>query len=628
MLRHFGICLLLLMLSVFTSCKQEQEARKIPLEDFFRNPDKTNFQLSPDGKQYAFLKPYKNRLNIFVQDLDGKNIKQVTRLTSRNVGSYCWANDKSLIFFPDSRSGAFLYSVDKEGRTIKELFANEKLNIKLINWKNISNNELVLGLNKRDSTVFDAYKLNLTSGALKLVEENPGNIFQWFTDGEGNIRMALASDGVNETLLFREYANLPFKPVVTNNFKTKIKPVAFCDNDRTCIYAISNIKRDKSALVQFDCSLGKETRELYSHDDVDVGDAEYSYKKRKLISVGFETWKRERFYLDSAASAIYRTLQKLLPNTEIIIADQDIAGSKLIVRTFTDRTQGAYYLYQPHLKQLNKLAEINPSIKAEEMCQMQPISFRNREGSVIQGYLTLPLNKEPVNLPVIVIPHGGPTDRNSWGYSSEVQFLANRGFAVFQLNFRGSGGYGKQFWISGFKKWGTFVQDDISDGVNWLIKEGIADPKRIGIYGSGFGGFSALSGLSKHPELYACGASQSGYINLFTYLKAVPPYYKPTLQMYYEMIGNPETDIDYLREASPVFHAVKIKAPVFIAQDSKDPRVKVNETNQFVKELRKRNIPVTYIVKETEKYTLRNPENRYEYYTKLEKFFEKYLSNK
>ncbi len=628
MLRHFGICLLLMVLGLFTHCKQETVARKIPLEDFFRNPEKTNFQLSPDGQQIAYLKPYKNRLNIFVQDVRGKNVRQLTNLTDRNVGFYCWANNSSLLFSPDSRSGAFLYSVDKEGKAVKELFADEKLNIKLINWRNIVSNELVLGLNKRDSTVFDAYKLNLSSGALKLLEVNPGNIFQWFTDGEGNIRMALASDGVNETLLFREYSDSPFKPVVTNNFKTKIKPVAFCDNDRTCIYAITNIKRDRSALVQFDCSLGKETKELYSHADVDVNDAEYSYKKRKLISVGYETWKRERYYLDNAASSIYKELQKLLPNTETIIADQDTAGSKLVIRTFTDRTQGAYYLYEPSAKKLNKLTEINPSIKAEEMCQMQAISFRNREGNIIRGYLTLPLRKDPVNLPVIVIPHGGPTDRNSWGYSSEIQFLANRGFAVFQLNFRGSGGYGKQFWISGFKKWGTLVQDDITDGVQWLIKEGIADSKRVGIYGAGFGGFSALNGLARHPDLYACGAAQSGYINLFTYLKAVPPYYKPTLQMYYEMIGNPETDIDYLREASPVFHADKIKAPVFIAQDSKDPRVKVNETNQFVKELRKRNIPVTYLVKETEKYTLRNPENRYEYYTKLERFFEKYLSNK
>ena len=628
MWQRFGIGLVLLGLWFFTGCKHEKVARRIPIEDFFRNPEKTSFLVSPDGKYISFLKPYKNRLNIFVQDIKNGKIKQITSLTDRNIGFYCWANSDIFLYAPDSRSGAFLYSIDKNGKNNRELFANEKLGLKLINWRNIVNDELIIGTNKRDSTVFDAYKINLNTGALKLLEINPGNIFQWFCDGEGNIRMALASDGVNETLLFREKAGEKFRPVVTNNFKTKIKPVAFCNKDKACIYAISNIHRDKSALVKFDCRTGTEVQELYSHSDVDVSDGEYSHKKHRIVYAVYETWKRERHYLDSSASAVYKSLQKLLPNTEVVISDADTAEAYLIVRTFTDKSQGAYYLYKPQLNKLEKLVEINPSIKAEEMCSMQAVSFRNREGDLIRGYLTIPSGLDPVNLPVIVLPHGGPFDRNSWGYSSEVQFLANRGFAVFQLNFRGSGGYGKKFWIAGFKKWGTLVQNDITDGVNWLIKEGIADRKRIGIYGSGFGGYSALNGLYTEPGLYACGASQSGYINLFTYLKAVPPYYKPTLQMYYEMIGNPETDIDYLREASPVFHADKIKAPVFIAQDAKDSRVKVNETNQFVKELRKRNIPVTYIVKEREKYTLRNPENRFEYYTKLEGFFEKYLSNK
>jgi dipeptidyl aminopeptidase/acylaminoacyl peptidase len=253
---------------------------------------------------------------------------------------------------------------------------------------------------------------------------------------------------------------------------------------------------------------------------------------------------------------------------------------------------------------------------------MKPVSFKSRDGLTINGYLTLPLGFKPKNLPLIVIPHGGdgPTYRNSWGFNSEVQFLANRGYAVFQINFRGSKGYGKKFWIAGFKKWGTDIQNDITDGVNWLVSEGIADKKKIGIYGSGFGGYSALHALAFQPNLYACGASESGFLNLFAYIKSVPPILKPTLQMYYEMVGNPENGIDALRAVSPVFHANRIKAPLLIAQDTKDQRVNVNETNQFVKELKKRKVPITYITKESREFNFRNAESRMNFYTELEKF--------
>jgi len=620
MFRKCRIYLYIILLILFSACRQAEKVRLIPLEDFFRSPEKTSFQISPDGKYISFLQPWKNRLNIYVQSLDGKVLKRVTNDEKNNIGPYYWSNDDQLIFTTDQRAGAYLSTVNRDGSGIRKLLAYEGLRFKFINPKNTSGNELLVALNKRDSTVFDAYSLNIKTGRLKLVERNPGNIFQWFSDNDGKLRMAMASDGVDETLLFRTDEKGPFKPVVTNNFKTKIIPVGFCQGADNCIYVLSNKNRDKLALVKFNCSTGKEVKKIFSHKDVDVSDAGYSVKKRKLIYAGYETWKKERQYIDDSTKAVYTSLQKKLPNTEVVITDQSGDGKKFIVRTFTDRAQGAFYLYTPEDGILKMLSVINPSLKENEMCAMQPVSFKSRDGMTISGYLTLPLGYKPKDLPMVILPHGGPANRNSWGFSSEVQFLANRGYGVLQINFRGSDGYGKAFWISGFKKWGTTVQNDISDGVKWVIEEGIADKKRIGIYGSGFGGFSALHQLCFQPEMYACGASQSGYTNLFTYLKAVPPYYKPTLQMYYEMVGDPESDLEYLRSISPVFHADKIRAPVLIAQDAKDPRVKVNETNQFVKELKKRAIPVTYIVKERERYSLRNPENRYEFYRQLEIF--------
>ena len=610
---------------LLSACAFERSADKIPIEDFFKNPVKTTFKISPDGKYISYQQPYKNRMNIFVQTIDGRNVTRVTNETEYNTTFYCWVNNDDLLFMNDNgrSKSAHLYAVSKTGKNFRGLLPVDSVRVRLIDYDNVINNQILIALNNRDSTIFDAYRLNINDGTLTLAEMNPGNIINWFADEYGMLRLALASDGVNETLLYRNTEKDKFKPVITNNFKNKISPVGFCKTIKSRIYALSNFDRDKTALVEFDCVTGKETKVIVSHPDVDIVEAGYSKSDHKILFAGFETWKRERIYLNDSVKAFYKQLEGLIPNTEIRVTDNDLVEQQFIIRTFTDKTPGAFYHYAPETKKLVKLSDINPSIPEDQMCSMKPVSFKSRDGLKLDGYLTLPLGRKPKNLPLIVIPHGGsgPWHRNSWGFSAEVQFLANRGYAVFQVNYRGSKGYGKKFWIAGFKKWGTDIQNDITDGVKWLIDEGIADKKRIGIYGYGFGGYSALHALSFKPDLYACGASQSGFLNLFAYIKAVPPHFKPTLQMYYEMVGNPEKEMDQLRAVSPVFHASRIKAPLLIAQDKKDLRVNVNETNQFVKELKKRKVPITYITKESRDYNFRNPETRLEFFNELEKFF-------
>jgi dipeptidyl aminopeptidase/acylaminoacyl peptidase len=258
-----------------------------------------------------------------------------------------------------------------------------------------------------------------------------------------------------------------------------------------------------------------------------------------------------------------------------------------VIRTYSDRSFGANYLYDKITDKLTKISDISPWINEKEMSEMKPITYTSRDGFTINGYLTLPPGVEPENLPVLVNPHGGPWVRDNWGFNPEVQFLASRGYAVLQMNFRGSTGYGRKFWESSFKQWGKKMQDDITDGVNWLIGQGIADPKRIAIYGGSYGGYAALAGLTFTPELYAAGVDYVGVSNLFTFLNSIPPYWKPYLEMLYEMVGNPETDKEMLKEVSPVFHVDCIKAPLFIAQGRMDPRVNINESNQMVDALRK-----------------------------------------
>lgn len=299
--------------------------------------------------------------------------------------------------------------------------------------------------------------------------------------------------------------------------------------------------------------------------------------------------------------------------------------NKMVVITYGDKSYPNYYFYDVTKKQLTKLADAAPWIIEDEMCEMKPISYQSRDGMTINGYLTLPKGVEPKNLPVIINPHGGPWAKDNWGYNPEVQFLANRGYAVLQMNFRGSIGYGKKFWESSFKQWGKTMQDDISDGVKWLINQGIANPKKIGIYGASYGGYATLAGMTFTPELYACGVDYVGVSNLFTFMKTIPPYWKPFLDMMHEMVGDPVKDSVLMRNASPVFHVDKIIAPLFIAQGANDPRVNKAEADQMVEALKKRGIDVPYMVKDNEGHGFQNEENKFDFYNEMEKFLAKYL---
>ena len=310
------------------------------------------------------------------------------------------------------------------------------------------------------------------------------------------------------------------------------------------------------------------------------------------------------------------------------IISENKAEDTFLVATYSDRTPGTRYLYHAKADKLVKLGDHNPHINPADMATMKPVTYTSRDGLKIHGYLTLPSGREAKNLPVIVNPHGGPWARDSWRFNPEVQFLANRGFDVFQMNFRGSTGYGRKFWEASFKQWGLTMQDDITDGVQWLIKEGIADPKRVGIYGGSYGGYATLAGVTFTPDLYAAAVDYVGVSNLFTFMKTIPPYWAPFLKMMQEMVGDPEKDKALLTASSPVFHLDKIKTPLFVAQGANDPRVNKNESDQMVEGLKKRGIEVQYMVKDNEGHGFHNEENRFDFYGAMEGFFSKHLAVK
>jgi dipeptidyl aminopeptidase/acylaminoacyl peptidase len=625
-MKNISVSLLFLMLIRASSPAEDSVPSPIPLRDFFRNPQTTGYELSPSGALIGFLKPVDSRLNIFVQPKSGGEAKQITQVKDRDIRGFFWKGDKYLLYLKDNAGDEnfHLYVTGSDGSGTRDLTPFEGVRARMIDGLEDHPTDLILGLNKRNKEVFDAYRLNVESGDLKLIAENPGNIASWTTDHDGNIRVATTTDGVNTSLLYRKTESDAWKTVITTNFKESFAP-QFFTFDNKALYGVSNIGRDKAAIVEFDPETGTETKVLFEQPEVDVSGLHYSRKRKVLTSATYTTWKEERKFFDPEFEAIYKSLNEKLPGYDVYVVSSNKEEDTFIVRTITDRSLGAFYLYDSKSGELTKLADRNPWLKEDQLSEMKPIEYTSRDGLTIHGYLTLPKGKAAKNLPVVVNPHGGPWVRDEWGFNPEVQFLANRGFAVLQMNFRGSTGYGRKFWEASFKQWGQSMQDDITDGVKWLIDQGIADPKRLAIYGGSYGGYAVLEGLTKTPDLYAAGVDYVGVSNLFTFMKTVPPYWKPFLEMMYEMVGNPEKDKSLFEENSPALNADKIKAPLFVAQGAKDPRVNIDESNQIVEALKKHGVDVEYMVKEDEGHGFHNEENRFSFYEAMEKFLAKYL---
>ncbi len=615
--------LLYFLLIITASACREKPPRQIPIVDFFKTPERSYFRISPDGQYISYLTSYKSKPNLYIQSLaDGKGY-MATQFTDDPVTDYFWTYTNQIVFMQDVVSSDSLKMYVLNAKTLKKrpLLAEHRVKVRLLNQSKLQPRILTIGMNKRDEGMFDVYRLDLVTGRLDLYITNPGDITEWISDGDGKIRLARASDGVNTTIMYRTDEQTPFKPVVVTNFRDAVRPIAFTGKGEV-FYALSNIKQDKMALVKINALTGKQTQVVYADPRADILNVEYFNDKHRLDYVSWEETKPKRHFFNDSVKLVYDKLAQAFGNEETRIVDRDVKESKFIVLTSSDHNPGSYYLYDSKTEKLSKLGYANPDIKADELADMKPIKYKASDGLEINGYLTLPKLKNQTRLPMIVMPHNGMWGRNSWGYNAEVQFLANRGYAVLQVNYRGSAGYGKAFRSAGYKEVGGKMQQDITDGVRWAIAQNIADSKRIAIYGSGFGGFSALYGVSFHPELYRCAVMQNGVINFFSYIKDAPPFFKPYLKMVYEMVGNPETEAEHLRSISPVFHTDKIKVPLLVFQGAKDSRANITELNQFVLELRKKNVPVNYILKEDERGYFRNEANRIQMYSEMEKFLD------
>ncbi|TQR31684.1 S9 family peptidase [Lysinibacillus sphaericus] len=612
--------------NVKNGVSNNEGVKEISIEDFMKNPGNGGYHLSPDGNYITYKSAWENRSNVFVKKMnDDSEPVRVSSSTDRDIGGSFWKDD-NLLYVKDKGGDEnfHIYSTTFNGNEEKDLTPYPNVTVALLSDLQGVKDEILITMNKEDAKVFDVYKLNVKTGVTTHVAKNPGNIASWLADHDGNVRLAVTSDGVEGTILYRDSEKDEFKPFIEMKAGDEVMPLAF-SKDNKHIFATSNKGRDKVEVVKYDLE-GKE-EVIMSNSEVDVLGVLYSPEKDKILYGGYITDKAHYQFFDEDFEKLFRKIQNKLgvQESELSINDYNKEMTKFIVNVSSDTVYGKYYYYDSTTDEIKELATLGSWLNPEELAEMHPISYKSRDGLTINGYLTLPKNKEAKNLPLIVNPHGGPWARDMWGFNPETQLLANRGYAVLQMNFRSSAGYGKKFLEAGNKQWGLKIQDDITDGVQWAIDQGIADPKRIGIYGASFGGYATLAGITYTPDLYAAAVDYVGVSNIFTLLNTIPPYWETMREMLYERVGHPEKDKELLTAASPVFHVDKIKTPLFVAQGANDPRVNKAESDQIVEALRARGVEVEYMLKDNEGHGFHNEENRIEFYTAMLKFLDSHL---
>lgn len=644
MIRSARVVITLILLTAAAPALAQQ-APIVDRELFFGDPEISGGQISPDGQFITFVKPYRGVRNIWVKRVDAAfdDARPLTADSSRPVTGYFWTHDSRYVLFVQDRAGNEnfrVYVVDPaapaEAATgvppARDLTPYENIRAAIYAVPRATPDQIIVGLNDRDPQLHDVYRIDINTGERELIIRNDENVAGWMTDNDGTVRMAVRLGPDGETQILRVDGEMLTEVYTCSNEET-CGPIRFHQNGRQ-VYMRTDKGADVnlSRLILLDPETGEETFvESDPEDEVDFAGAAFSDLTGELQAT-FYVGDRVRIYPKTdVRRRDLELLRSKLPEGEISFGSSTADEKKWLVRVARDVDPGSTYLYDRETGDVELLYRSRPELPSEHLAPMRPVRYTARDGLEIHAYLTLPKGVEPRNLPVVILPHGGPWARDVWGYDGYAQYLANRGYAVFQPNFRGSTGYGKRFLNAGNKEWGTgAMQHDITDGVQYLIDEGIADPTKVGIFGASYGGYATLAGLAFTPEVYAAGISYVGPSNLITLLNSIPPYWAPVKKMFDLRLGdqNDPADAERLKAQSPLFSADQIRAPLLVIQGANDPRVNRLESEQIVVALRDLGRHVEYMLAEDEGHGFAGRENRIAVAAAMERFLAPHLGGR
>jgi len=638
------LILTVLMILALAAPVCPQSPPLIDRELFFGDPEIAGAQISPDGAFIAFIKPFKGTRNIWVKKTAEPftNAKPITADTKRPIPAYFWSRDGKYILFVQDKAGDENYNVyavnpadtpasGQDVPTARNLTDVKGVRAAIYAVPRSEPDTIYVGINDRDAAWHDLYKVKISTGERTLIRKNTERITVYVFDLKDQLRLATRSAENGDTEVLRVDAD-KFTKVYTCNVFESCGPIRYHkDGERVYFQTNKGNDVDLVRLELFNPTSGKE--ELVESDPlkrVDFGNAEFSEVSDELIATSYDDERERIYWKDKAFEADYKNLQKQLPGKEINFASSTEDEKLFLISANADTDPGSTYLFDRTTKKLTLQYQIREKLNRSYLAPMKAVKYPSSDGLEIPAYLTLPKGVEAKNLPAVIFPHGGPWYRNSWGYDAFAQFLANRGYAVLQPNFRASTGYGKKFLDAGNKQWGDKMQDDVTWGAKYLIAQGIADPKRVGIMGGSYGGYATLAGVAFTPDVYAAAVSIVGPSNLITLLGSIPPYWEPIRKLFYERMGDPNTPegkAQLLRQ-SPLTSAAKIKTPLLVVQGANDPRVNKRESDQIVVALRDRGFPVEYLVAPDEGHGFARPVNNMAMFASAEKFLAKYLGGR
>ena len=631
--RRLTLAAALIILSIATQSALAQLPTLIPRTILFGNPEKVLPAISPDGKLLAYVAPDQGVMNVWARTIGQTDDHVITADRKRGISVFYWQPDSASILYTQDQNGDenwHLYQTNVQTRETRDLTPFKDVHTEVLSIDPRFPDQMLILMNKRDSAFSDAYRLDLQSGQAELDTQNPGDVNDWGVDNHLQIRALLATlpDGGLEVRV-RDEVKSPWRGLVKLSADDFWSAGLYgFSPDNQSLWLGSSAGTNAARLIEINLATAKQ-KVLAADEQYDVEKALLHPRKHTLEAVRFVRARSEWTLIDQTLKPDFDALGKVRDG-DFDILSRDFADQTWIVSYTMDNGPVYYYAYQRRTRRAQLLFSSRPALEKYTLSRMQPVSFQARDGMTIYGYLTLPVGVAPKGLPMVLLVHGGPWARDTWGFNRWVQWLANRGYAVLQVNYRGSTGYGKKYLQAAIHEWAGKMHDDLIDGVNWTVRQGYVDAKRVGILGASYGGYATLVGLTFTPEVFACGVDIVGISNLVTFIKTVPPYWQVFMSFFYRHIGNPDDpqDAEEMKARSPLYKVERIKVPLLIGQGANDPRVNPAESEQIVAAMRQANKPVEYILYTDEGHGFVRPENNLHFNAKTEEFLAKYLGGR